>query len=379
MTATFEVYDRTGVTRVDRRTVQGGAESTVGTLVSAFELVGDGREVPGIYTVVASAVDVASPTHTATLTVTVDGGRGPYHSTVHTGVVMDATTPDYDLIPGGEFKGTASGSLANGWTSKIYVGLWVPNSFGPLRAGNPNAVTWDETDGIADPGSTSTAPGDPGAVWTVLVKNASAEAVDGCVLKRYPTGMVYQKAGPRLFVSIHPVTDAPEPDTHVGGKPRPYKFRAQGRLGGLGHVEISEHPYSSWAEFDVRNVGDGTDGTSHNIEFDDTTEYVITSGVAEGELFVLSSDADNTSIENLTVLSTSDGFEFGEGANPVAWDSEEMPISQTGRSDNVFLPSGTQLVSIRKTVAALASPDQSPWFARLYIEFSRVGEADYDI
>jgi hypothetical protein len=351
MAPTFRFKDRTGTDYVDVRIVQGGAESTVGTMVSAFTLLGDGRDIPCIATLIASAVDVASPTHTCTITVTVDGGRGPYHNTVHTGVVCDGVTVNYDILPGYGIVLTASVSLANGWKTKLYGGLWVPNSFGPLRAGNPNGVTWDETDGLADPGSTSTAPGDPGAVWTFMIVNESAEAVDGCVLKRYPTGMVYQKAGPRLFVSIHPVTDAPEPDTHVGGKPRPYKFRAQGRSGGLGHVEISEHPWSSWAEFAVRNVGDGTDGTS---------------------------DADNTSIENLTVLSTSDGFEFGEGANPATWDNEEMPVSQTGRSDSVFLPSGTQLATARKTVAALASPDQSPWFARLYIEFSRVGEADYD-
>lgn len=377
--STFEVYDRTGVTRVDRRIVQGGAESTVGTMVAGFEIVGDGREIPGIATLVASAVDVASATHTCTLTVTFDGGRGPYHGLVHTGVIMDAATPNYDIWPGYEFVGTGSASLANGWTSKLYGGLWVPNSFGPLRAGNPNGVEWNETDGIADPGSQSVTPGDPGAIWTVLIKNASAEAVDGCVLKRYPTGMLYSKAGPPLFVSLNAATDAMDADTHVGGKPRPYKFRAQGRSGGLGHVEISAHPFSSWAEFDVRDIGSGVDGTSHNLAFDDATRYVITSGVAEGELFVLSSDADNTSIENLTVLAADGEFEMGEGAAPSVWVSDELPNSQTGRSDNVYLPAGTQLISFRFQVDALASPDRSPMFVRVYQEFSRVGEADYDL
>lgn len=369
MYGNLRAKDATGATFLDLRHT-----NSTGTLIHGTPtLDGSGREIGDQYTLVASAVSLGSP-NTATITVTAASGLGPYTGGVFTGVVCDGATARDDIIPGVSIVFSASGSLANGWTSVVYVGLWA----GLISAGNPGGTRISWASGIGSPGAGSVAPGAESFIAKIAMTNVGATVLTGCTMALYPRAKLVQKAGARAFTSIQVVDDTPT--EHVSATqtlPINFTFANKDTAATPDEIDVI---MDGVAAFDVLDVDAGTTTTSTQLKMDGSTRYQITEAGAycENVIFVLATTAANTSEENVLVFNVRHvEIALDVAGTPGTWGTTPLTLTQSGEPSGNINPAGAVNVWLRIDTSGLASNKQNPFPGDFFIEYDDTGEADW--
>jgi hypothetical protein len=348
------------------------------SLITSATLNETGRAIADVYTLTLSAVVLGAPS-TGTITVDTDdgSGKGPYEQ-VFTGVLLDNSTTRSDIVPGVDLKFSNSGSLANGWSSVVYVGFFA----GILQAGNPLGTVEDWSSGVDDPGTTAGAAGDPGFVGKFLVVNTGAEAVANAQLVFRPRAVLVNRQTPFGFKSIEVVDDTPTERADPDGTIRPitFTFANLDAAASPDEIDVRMDEGSGAATFDVRNLDTATDLTSTQLLMDEATRYQIREAGAklQGLVFTLASTATNGSEENVLAFNKRHvEFALDVAGTPGTWGTGPLTLTQSGESAGTIQPAGAVPVWIRWNVGALAKLNQSPFPGDLTAEYSLTGEADW--
>lgn len=361
--------DATGASFLDLR-----HSNTTGTLLSATPtLDGSGREIGDEYTLTASAVALGSP-NTCTITVTCASALGPYHNDVYTGVVCDGATTRDDIIPGVVLTFSSSGSLANGWASKVYVGLWA----GLITAGNPAGTRLSWATGIGTPGTGSVSPGEESFIAKIQLVNTGATVLTGCALKLYPRAKLVLKSGARAFNSIQVVNSSPT-EKLSGDQIMPINFTFA-NLDTAATPDEIDVVMDGGAAFDVLDVDAGTTTTSTQLKMDGATRYQITEAGANclGVIFTLATTATNTSAENVLVFNVRHiQTALDVSGSPGTWGTSALTLTQSGEPSGNINPAGAVNVWIKIDTSSLSSNKQNPFPADFAIEYNDTGEASW--
>jgi hypothetical protein len=365
--------------------VGGVSVTTVGSPVAAYELAEDSRELADIYVLTVSAVNLGVTPHRATVTVTAaSGSNNPYHGVVWPNVAFDGTTPYETLIPGVILKGSASGSLANGWKAVVHVGIYA----GILRAGNPGGIQMRWTTGYGTPGSTSVSAGEPGFwVKALFVNEGSTVRAESKLVFRPRAKVVnIDDSKARAFKEGIPTQNTLDERTVAGGKVKAYRVTFSDRDvvdpdtitmyvdSGLGPATIT-----------VRDIGDLVTGpvTSTAIKCDSSTQYVVTQAGhgLEGWLFCLEDTAADDSEENVLVFAKRHiRFRADDGTPPAEedWVDTEIYLTPTGEATPGYVdPTDAILVDIQIAPDALAPSEQNPFPGDLIVESVNAGPAGW--
>lgn len=360
--------DATGATFLDIRHT-----NTTGTLISATPtLDGSGREIGDQYTLTASAVVLGSP-NTCTITVTTASTLGPYDA-VYTGVVCDGATTRNDIVPGVVLTFTGSGSLANGWASVVYVGLWA----GLITAGNPAGSRLSWATGIGTPGTGSVSPGAESFIAKILMTNTGATVLTGCTMALYPRAKLVQKSGARAFNSVQVVNSSPT--EHVSStqiQPINFTFANLDTAATPDEIDVVMDGVSA---FDVLEVDSGTALTSTQLKMDSATRYQITEAGAYclGMIFTLATTATNTSAENVLIFNVRHvEIALDVAGSPGTWGTSALTLTQSGEPSGNINPAGAVAVWLRIDTSSLASNKQNPFPGDFFIEYNDTGEADW--
>lgn len=360
--------DATGASFLDIRYA-----NTTGSLISATPtLDGSGREIGDVYTLVASAVALGAP-NTCTITVTSASGLGPYDGGVFAGVVCDGATTRDDIVPGVVLTFSSSGSLANGWTSTVSVGLWA----GLITAGNPGGTQISWASGINLPGSGVVSSGDPSFIAKILMTNTGASVLTGCALRLLPRAKLVKKSGNRAIASIRVVNTTPT-EHDVGGQIQPINFT-------FANLDTAATPdeidvlMDAVAAFDVTEVETGTPLTSTQLKMDGTEYQIAESGAyCEGVIFALASTATNASEENVLVFNVRHvEIALDNAGTPGTWGTTDLVLTQSGQPSGNINPAGACAVWVRIDTQALASNKQNPFPGDLSVQYDDTGEADW--
>lgn len=369
----LRIRDAAGTTYMDYR-----YSNTVGSLTAALTFDGNGRELSDIYTLVASAVSLGSPNH-ATITVQCDSDKGPYDGAVFTGVVMDGATTRDDIVPGFTWTPTASGSLANGWTTTITCGIWE----GLRTAGNPTGTQLQLTSTYSTPGETAVTSGDPGMVAKVQVYNTSAEAVANAKAVLHPRCKLINKAAPRAISYVQVVNDTPFEDQAIDGTIQPiiFTFANLDTAATPDEIDVLMNENGGGAStFDVLDIDAANPITSTQLKMDGSTRYQITESGSrmEGVIFTLASTATNSSVENLMNFNIRHTWIAPDVAGtPGTYVQTNVTLTQSGETSGTLLPSGTTYLWIRSLYSSLASNKQNPFPGDVSCEYALTGEADW--
>lgn len=346
--------------------------NTVGSPVSGTPtLDGSGREIGDVYTAVCSAVTLGP--NTATVTVTAESAKGPYHNKVFTGVLFDGATARDDIIPGVSWVPSSSGSLANGWTAVFYVGIWA----GLITAGNPGGTRLSWATGVGTPGVGSVSPGAESFIAKLQIYNTGATVLTGCTLALHPRAKLVLKSGARAFTSFQVVNDTPtEHVTTTQTQPINFTFANLDTAATPDEIDV----LMDGATFDVVEVDSGTPLTSTQLKMDGTTRYQISEAGAycEGAIFVLASTATNSSEENVLVFNVRHvEIALDVAGTPGTWGTTDLALTQSGEPSGNINPAGACNVWVRIDTAALSSNKQNPFPGDLFTEYNDTGEADW--
>ena len=367
----LRIRDAAGTTYMDYR-----YSNTTGSLLTAMTFDGSGREISDVYTLTASAVSLGSP-NTATITVTAASGKGPYHGGVFAAVVCDGATTRSDLVGGFTVTPTASGSLANGWASNIYCGIWE----GIRTAGNPTGTQLLLTTDFDSPGETSVTSGDPAMIAKVQVYNTSAEAVANAMAVLHPRSKLVNKTSPRAFAYIQIVDDTPFEDSAVDGTIEPiiFTFANLDTVASPDEIDVLMNENGGGAStFDVLDVDAGTTITSTQLKMDGTTKYqIVESGSRmEGAVFARATTATNSSVENVLNFDVRHTWIAPDVAGtPGTWTQSSVILTQSGQPSGVINASGTVNLWVRTLISSLASNKQNPFPGDIQAEYALLGEA----
>lgn len=347
--------------------------NTTGSLISGTPtLDGSGRELGDVYTLTASAVVLGAP-NTCTITVTTDSDKGPYNGAVWTGVVCDGATARLDIVPGVSIVFSSSGSLANGWASKVYVGIWA----GLLTAGNPGGTRLSWATGVGTPGVGAVSPGDEGFIAKLQIYNTGATVLTGCTLALHPRAKPVLKSGARAFASFQVVNDTPaEHVTATQTVPINFTFANLDTAATPDEIDV----FMDGATFDVVEVDTGTPLTSTQLKMDGTTRYQIAEAgsYCEGAIFVLASTATNSSEENVLVFNVRHvEIALDVAGTPGTWGTTDLALTQSGEPSGNINPAGACNVWVRLDTSSLSSNKQNPFPADLFVEYNDTGEADW--
>lgn len=360
--------DATGATFLDIRYA-----NNTGSFVSATPtLDGSGREISDEYLLTVSAVALGAP-NTCTVTVTTASGLGPYDGGVFAGVVCDGATTRDDIVPGVVLTFSSSGSLANGWNSTVYVGVFS----GLITAGNPAGTQISWASGINLPGSGAVSSGDPSFIAKILMTNTGASVLTGCTLRLLPRAKLVKKSGNRAIDWIRVVNTTPTENVSSGQiLPINFTFANLDTAATPDEIDVL---MDAVAGFDVVEVETGTPLTSTQLKMDGTEYQIAESGAyCEGLIFALASTATNASEENVLVFDVRHvEIALDNAGTPGTWGTSDLTLTQSGQPSGNINPAGACAVWVRIDTQALASNKQNPFPGDLAVQYDDTGEADW--
>lgn len=361
-------YDATGTTRLDIRRV-----NNTGSFIIAPTLDGSGRELGDEYLLTVSAVVLGSP-NTCTITVTTASGTpSPYHGIAFTGVVCDGATTRDDIVPGVVITPTASGSLANGWNSTVFVGVWSSL----VAAGNPSGAYISWATGLGTPGALTGSSGDASFIAKIAMTNVGATVLTGCTLKLLPRAKLILKSGNRAVSFISVVNSTPNEHV-VADQTQPINLT-------FANLDTAATPdeidvlMDGVAAFDVFDVDADASITSTQLKMDGRAYQITESGsYLEGLKFGLASTATNASAENVLVFNVRHiQIALDVAGTPGTWGTTDLTLTQSGEPSGNINPAGAVNVWIRIDTNALASNKQNPFPADISASYDDTGEADW--
>jgi hypothetical protein len=363
--------DATGATFIDLR--YANAES----LITAATLEGTGREIADVYTITVSDFAAGSP-NTFTATVTTASTKNPYHSTVFAGVVADGATARRDIIPGVTLTFTASGSLANGWSSTVSIGWYA----GTQVAGNPSGVQLSWASGVGLPGLGSVAAGEPGAIGKFLLTNTGAESLADAKLEFFPRLKLVNKTLPWGLHSIEVIDTTPVERVAGDGQilPITFTFANLDTAASPDEIDVLMNEGSGAATFDVRDLDAGANITSTQLKMDGTTRYQIRESGAklENAIFRVATTATTAAVENVLAFNRRNvEFALDVAGTPGTWGTSSLTLTQSGQPTGVILPGGTVAVWVRWNIPATASAKQNVFPGDLVASYALTGIAGW--
>lgn len=329
--------------------------------------------LPDEVTITFSAVDTTAHTATGTLSCGA-GSKNPYHGRIITGIPINGTAvdPDVKLIyPGLLPTYSNSGSFANGWSEKYWLGVF----FGLLRAGNPNATQYKYVTATPIPAQ-SVSVGDPGGLLRFRVYNTGTGDQDNASLFVHPSAVALPIVAPKIFQSFIVTSDDPQATTDLDQKLRAYHVRCSADTGTHIKLEFSAPPYLSWAVLNLHEVG-GSDVTSASIKKDGLTQYQVrdaTGGMSDnfaGCIFVLSPDVVNTSTTNLAIYPEQHVWIAADlgGPTPTVWTQDSIVLGNIAAGGFVY-------AWAKWDVDEGVPNNQNPFAVKLVVESDATDSAD---
>lgn len=334
------------------------AGEKVGTPILAMEPLYDGALVPGYYDFTFSSV---VPGVTATVLVTPPSTNFLIASRGAVPLVPLTESWVYGLLPGVRIKFDSDPGFLSSWKDRVYAGVWMGNA----KAGNPDGLTIDASDGPTFDATTGQPIGSPHYYSRWKITNTSVKKAFEC-FAIFETNFVHLNrltaTGKALSYAFTDDTESVEKfDGANGGTVEPYIITFENKdVAGAGLITFKVD--GALVDEGVLNTSSGNLSSSANVPYG-TAILRFTEGPLKGVRLTIDPDVTNSDSIELWVLShrwTEGTPDTGTGApterrddgveDGTTWGTSRVGLTEIGQGVREISSSGTVVLHTKTTI-----------------------------
>lgn len=344
-------YDDTPIFRL------GSGAEKIGTPIAALEPLYDGALVPGYYDFTFSSV---VPGVTATVTITAPSTNFGINGKI-TALVPLTEAWVYNLVPGTRIKFDSDLGFLSSWKDRAYCGVWMGNH----KAGNPDGVTIDASDGPTFTLTTGEPIGSPAYYSRWKIVNTSVKKAFEC-FAIFETNFAHlnrnNSTGKALSYAFTDDTESVEKfDPANGGSVTPYVFTFENKdVAGAGLITFKVD--GALVDEGVLNTSTGASSSSSNVPYGDTI-LRFTEGDLKGVRIAIDAAITNSDSIELWIFSprwTEGTPDTGTGApterrddgieDGTTWGTSPVGLTEIGEGVREISSSGSVVIHTKTTI-----------------------------